>query len=755
MKLNTAAKEIHKSDGLGEEKEFTMAVTAQSFHVMSSALYSNKIRAVIRELSCNAADAHVVAGNANTPYLVHLPNNIDRYFRIRDFGTGLSKDQIDSIYTQYFNSTKTDTNDQIGCLGLGSKSPFAYTDNFSITSFFDGKKFVYAAFKNDRNHPAISMIAEEDTDEPNGLEIRMAVRKSDFYRFASEAEEVYKWFKLKPSFEGSNRPNLPSITKTKKGTGWFTATSGSGYYKDSVGPGALMGNILYSVQADHLETYLDEELIDALNVVKPILEFPVGALNFQPSRENLSYDKRTIAALKKRLTDIKDQLNLEAATLITKASTKWEAFLELENAKNNKDGILSRWISLKLKKGYSIDWNGEKLAPTELVSLGYSDVKYRQTHKFWFEYNWRSSTNATKYRPGTRTKFSPEKNLIFVFVDEAQRTFSQTKFRSWMRAFVDNYKETTFLVIMKEENGFIRSDKFFTDLTNSLGAKLGENYLWWHDMPSTPKKKRKGGGNGGVKRTASKLFTSRGSISVYTRSELWGKYKDVDLENGEGLYVERRGSEILHNGVTQNRIPGAYIPIYNKLCAKEDVIDEVCSFTPAQMKKIGKGWVSLIDHLRVEIPKLWTEKMRETLFINNFVDEDILANQKSLNALATELDCLNEVLDKGANKDLWRVVGVTSLTSPIAVDNYNLNQFWRNWVNETGDSKFNVHDKSKLKEPQDAKTLKSAVDALMEKHHLFFYVMANEYRRTAKRLRSEKPKVWKAIKTCFLAEENL
>ena len=115
---------------VGETGEFRIRNSAKAFSILSSGLYANKIRAIIRELSCNAVDSHVAAGKADVPFEVHLPTALSPWFSIRDFGTGLSHEQVTKIYTTYFESTKTDSNDFIGALGLGSKSPFSYTNNF-------------------------------------------------------------------------------------------------------------------------------------------------------------------------------------------------------------------------------------------------------------------------------------------------------------------------------------------------------------------------------------------------------------------------------------------------------------------------------------------------------------------------------------------------------------------------------------------------------------------------------------------------
>ena len=89
--------------------------------ILSDGLYSNKILAVIRELSTNAYDSHVDAGVADRAFEVHLPTRLEPYFHVRDYGTSMTHDQCMTLYTTYFRSTRNDSNDAVGCLGLGKK----------------------------------------------------------------------------------------------------------------------------------------------------------------------------------------------------------------------------------------------------------------------------------------------------------------------------------------------------------------------------------------------------------------------------------------------------------------------------------------------------------------------------------------------------------------------------------------------------------------------------------------------------------
>ena len=183
---------------------FTIKASAKAFQILSSNLYSNPLGSMIRELSTNAYDAHVMVGKADEPFHLTLPNSLEPSFKIRDFGPGLSHNDIMNIYTTFFESTKTNSNDMVGCLGLGSKSPFGVSDSFTVTSFFQGEKTIYSAFLNEDRIPSIALFHKEPTDEPNGLEIEVAINANDFRVFTREVNNQLKYFKTKPLVFGNS-----------------------------------------------------------------------------------------------------------------------------------------------------------------------------------------------------------------------------------------------------------------------------------------------------------------------------------------------------------------------------------------------------------------------------------------------------------------------------------------------------------------------------------------------------------------------
>lgn len=304
---------------VGEVGEFRIRNSAKAFSILSSGLYANKVRAIIREYSCNAVDSHVEAGRADTPFDVHLPNSLEPWFAVRDYGVGLDEQEVRNIFTTYFESTKTATDELIGGLGLGSKSAFSYTDNFTIVAVKGGIKRVFTAFINDQGVPSIAPMGEEASNEPNGVEIRFAVEDSyDFRKFYNEAQHVYKHFKLRPVVSGgigeftftdpeySDRDIIPGVHSNERGYG-------NSY--------AIMGNIEYPLD---VPGNMDLGEVGHLLRCGLTIEFDIGELDIQASREGLSYIPETVSAIKAKLEALNSVLADRIAEEVAGVKNDWE-----------------------------------------------------------------------------------------------------------------------------------------------------------------------------------------------------------------------------------------------------------------------------------------------------------------------------------------------------------------------------------------------------------------------------------------------
>ena len=323
MILNSAPQNEAILSNVGQVTSFTIDATAKSFQILSSSLYSNKIRAIIRELSCNAVDSHVAAGKEGTPFDVHLPNSLEPWFSIRDYGIGLSHSDIVNIFSGFFKSTKTDSNAFIGALGLGSKTPFSYTDNFTVATVKDGRRGIYSAFINETGVPSIALMMEEPSTDPAGVEVKFSVNdRYDFNKFIEEARQVYTYFKLRPVISGgshgftfidtayADKDIIPGVHVVKR------------QYRNGHSM-AVMGNIAYPINIPDSDKSLGDGLINMLQCELEI-HFGIGELDFQPSREGLSYIPMTIAAIKRKLEAVSAALAVRLTDEANKIDNLWE-----------------------------------------------------------------------------------------------------------------------------------------------------------------------------------------------------------------------------------------------------------------------------------------------------------------------------------------------------------------------------------------------------------------------------------------------
>jgi hypothetical protein len=285
-----------QTEGLQEKVTFSIEKNKEAFRFLSSGLYSNKIRAVIRELSCNAVDAHTLVGTSNVPIEVKIPNSIDPMFYVKDFGPGLTHEQVMSLYTTYFKSTKQQSNEMIGGLGVGSKSPFAYTKMYTIESRMNGESRTYTAFV-ENDEPQCALMGTAPTDEPDGLTVSFVARKRDFWSFSSEAQEVFQWFKTPPVLKGMDGELKPvSYTVATSLVSFPTTLS---HYRQNAY--VRMGGVVYPIARFGDQISDNDHDRPAFNWVvgaHALIEAPIGTLRKAASGEELDYDSKTIAALR-------------------------------------------------------------------------------------------------------------------------------------------------------------------------------------------------------------------------------------------------------------------------------------------------------------------------------------------------------------------------------------------------------------------------------------------------------------------------
>jgi len=278
-------------------------------NILRNQIYSDKILAVVREYTTNAVDAHVEAGIADVPIKISLPNLSSNEFRVRDYGFGLSEEDIENIYTKYCKSTKRQTNLAVGQLGIGCKSGFAYGDSFMIVSYFNGEKKMYNACIDDKNSGKVFLMSTQKTDEPTGMEIIIPVKEADKKDFLNRVKRITPFFKVKPEIDGcddnsflnvlDNVANAGSNWKVIDSVSYFSDIHGydrDNYYRSELDFIATMGGIPYPIDKDIFSNDLTNLKINFSNFLSDtfvVIDFNIGDLSVTSSRESLEYTDKT------------------------------------------------------------------------------------------------------------------------------------------------------------------------------------------------------------------------------------------------------------------------------------------------------------------------------------------------------------------------------------------------------------------------------------------------------------------------------
>jgi hypothetical protein len=365
------------TSGEFKTSDFRIKASAKAFRILSEQLYSDKVLAIVRELSCNAYDAHVAAGTLNTPFEVHLPNNFEPWFSIRDNGIGLSSEDIMTIYTTYFESTKTESNDMVGCLGLGSKTPFAYTDNFSVTSYHGGYKREYNACIGNGGVPSIFLLTEEPSSEPNGLCVSMNVKREDFLKFIDCAKKVYPHFKLQPKISGAAcKIEVPK--KILEGTNWYRAENS--YNWSSGNSYAVMGNVVYPIDLNKFSHNEISQRDRNLLSCGMYIIFNIGELEITPSREHLSYDSYTKKGIISKLDGIALEVEKQFKDKVSGTKNDWEKACLYSDISSlpeyqgfNKFINLSNILGNNYKLSFSFDGTDKSIEVASFSPRGYNN----------------------------------------------------------------------------------------------------------------------------------------------------------------------------------------------------------------------------------------------------------------------------------------------------------------------------------------------------------------------------------------------
>lgn len=531
--------------------------------VLRSKLYSNKKLAPIREYATNAFDSHVEAGVSDTPISITLPTQIFPEFRVRDFGIGLTPDEVEKIYIKYGRSTKRNTNGQTGQLGLGCKSAFAYGDNFVVVSYKDGVKTTYNLTING----VCTVFASEPMEpgESNGIEVMVPVAQEDVRDFQNEAINFFKYWKLCPELKGGDVGKLDTLRNELSikpifcGDDWEIRPAG-GYGEDR--GIAVMGNVPYPINWSLISekmniSYNDKDyiLFEFIRANKTILRFNIGDLDFSASRESLEYTEKTCREVVEKVRSILGNIFSILDAKINAASSYWEALLIYNQIFGNGDDKIFSGDLYKLEKYYEgkFSWQGNEIETGAFTGmdhwdqeLGYSatgvwkkdGVAFASSNPVMSVFTKRADRLKQARSSETCNNRIPASNRVKIVIHDLEKpVYIKASVR-----YVFNSNPTTppskvFLLRFKDDaqlKEFIKANHFEgvpVIYVSSIVGKIKEEL----------KQGRASSGGQSIARDPQQVrfFSPRNRKDSYGRfNDIDWDRQEVDLREEEGIYVE-------------------------------------------------------------------------------------------------------------------------------------------------------------------------------------------------------------------------
>ena len=284
---------VHIDSGVVREAVMTISedATDKAFMLQTvTNLYSDGIMAFLREVSSNARDAHKAAGQTR-PIAVTLPTVGDPHptFVVQDWGTGLNADDFENLYVKFGKSTKRESNDETGMLGLGCKAPLTYCLSFTVVGVKNGVRTVAVITKNEDGIGVMKVLDEQETTDPNGVTVTIPVKLNDVNAVISKAKHFFSFWRDGVLVNGEP-PTVIDDSFQLDPDIWVLGRHGSSF--------VVQGDVPYPYDTPS-------------DVPATVAWVPMGSVKPTPSREQLHYTtltNDTLATIKRFVIDATDKM---------------------------------------------------------------------------------------------------------------------------------------------------------------------------------------------------------------------------------------------------------------------------------------------------------------------------------------------------------------------------------------------------------------------------------------------------------------
>lgn len=330
--------------------------------------YAAPIDAVIRELYVNGSDSHRAAGQTR-PVEITMPTEDAPFFVVRDFGLGMSPDDMVGVFTRPAASTKRDDNLATGGLGIGAKSPFTVADRFVVRGIKNGitASLVMARIDGQLKH-LVSEVTAAPEGSTSGVEVTVPIEVSMIERWWKALSRVHFWWD-----QASALITNAYLSPVALPTWWdrildgHPAPEGPALLRSSTqrSPIVLVGQIAYMIPEDILPSW------------QPVIYvLPVDAVSVAPTRESIVATDENARVLKSLLHAWQDEQFSELAATIMDPATSMVSLARIQGDLT-RDGLVGHF------EQWAVRERGAEIVSGLLPRYGMSNAVARLAFDAW------------------------------------------------------------------------------------------------------------------------------------------------------------------------------------------------------------------------------------------------------------------------------------------------------------------------------------------------------------------------------------
>lgn len=456
---------------------------------------------------------------------------------------------------------------------------------------------------------------EEETADPNGVEVRFAVEdRWDFDKFRHEACHVYEYFKLRPVISGYSDFKFKETTFKEKDIVPGVHTSDNSYNSY-----AIMGNIKYPIDVPNAEKVLGG--LHHLLSCGLVMEFGIGELDFQASREGLSYIPQTINAIKNKLEALNAQLAVHIAERANKIENLWDraVYLNKMHGEGMWNQAVNKYVAdtkFELFDATTNRWNALKtfkFSVSELASKYNISIRAFSKSRSYESCSTIKVSNETvhgNYVPTWEIRVGEEAH--FVFTDTKVGAFERAKYH-WRKTAHRNSHANVYVIEAADKAKPMLNGKFL----KALSSPPADRVMNASDLLE----KERSGGSLGKNVTIMHLVQSnrsRNSWGYSNRDMVWHDAGKADTFDSKETYYYLPLSGYQSLGIMDPK------DLHHHL-SKSGLFDRtIYGVRKADMEwvKLQKNWINLDDHVRTLLGKLGTGEVMSV--VKKSIDFDSL-----------------------------------------------------------------------------------------------------------------------------------